>query len=180
MRAKFLKVSGSLSTYHEKPKSLMRRKAKKLSRRFVTAAGLTTILAGPAMAASTIKLGVVGPMTGPFAVMGEHWRQGIEAYLAANGDTVNGHKIEILYRDTTGNPATARQLSQELVARDKVSFLGGYGLTPEANASVPVINEGKIPTFLFHTASPTSMTLSWGPRSTHSTMIRAKSLAAMG
>src|SRR6516164_8337054 len=108
-------------------------------------------VAGAATAAdkSTIKLGVVGPLTGPFAVMGEQWRQGIETYLALHGDVVNGHKIEVVYRDTTGNPATAKQLTQELVTREKVSFLGGYGLTPEANASASVINSAKIPTFLY-------------------------------
>jgi branched-chain amino acid transport system substrate-binding protein len=107
-----------------------------------------------------VKLGVVGPFTGPFAVMGEQWRQGIETYLALHGDVVNGRKIEVVYRDTTGNPATAKQLTQELVTREKVSFLGGYGLTPEANASASVINSAKIPTFLYHAASPSSMPLS--------------------
>jgi len=107
-----------------------------------------------------VKLGVVGPFTGPFAVMGEQWRQGIETYLALHGDVVNGRKIEVVYRDTTGNPATAKQLTQELVTREKVSFLGGYGLTPEANASASVINSAKIPTFLYHASSPSSMALS--------------------
>jgi len=128
------------------------------------AAGLLCALplAAPAAAAekSNVKLGVVGPLTGPFAVMGEQWRQGIEAYLAIHGDTVNGRKIEVIYRDTTGNPATAKQLTQELVTREKVQFLGGYGLTPEANASAPIVNQAKIPTFLFHVASPSSMPLS--------------------
>lgn len=119
-------------------------------------------LSGPASAAEEpiVKLGVVGPLTGPFAVMGEQWRQGIETYLALHGNVINGRKIEVIYRDTTGNPATAKQLTQELVTREKVSFLGGYGLTPEANASAAVINSAKIPTFLFHVASPSSMTLS--------------------
>jgi branched-chain amino acid transport system substrate-binding protein len=108
----------------------------------------------------TVKLGVVGPFTGPFAVMGEQWRQGIETYLAVHGDIVNGRKIEVIYRDTTGNPATAKQLTQELVTREKVSFLGGYGLSPEANAAATVVNSAKIPTFLYHVASPSSMPLS--------------------
>jgi branched-chain amino acid transport system substrate-binding protein len=119
-------------------------------------------VAGTATAAEKpiVRLGVVGPFTGPFAVMGEQWRQGIEAYLAVHGDVVNGRRIEVVYRDTTGNPATAKQLTQELVTREKVSFLGGYGLTPEANASASVINSAKIPTFLYHAASPSSMPLS--------------------
>jgi branched-chain amino acid transport system substrate-binding protein len=122
---------------------------------FLTVGGGATAAEKP-----IVKLGVVGPFTGPFAVMGEQWRQGIETYLALHGDVVNGRKIEVVYRDTTGNPATAKQLTQELVTREKVSFLGGYGLTPEANASASVINSAKIPTFLYHAASPSSMALS--------------------
>jgi ABC-type branched-subunit amino acid transport system substrate-binding protein len=58
-----------------------------------------------------------------------------------------------------GNPATAKQLTQELVTREKVQFRGGYGLTPEANASASIVNSAKVPTFLFHVASPSSMPL---------------------
>lgn len=113
-----------------------------------------------APAQEAVKMGIVGPMTGPNAVMGDNWRQGIEAYLAQHGETAGGRKIEIIYRDTGGDPAKAKQLVQELVVRDKVAFLGGFGLSPEAAASAPLINQAKIPAFLFHTASPASMSQS--------------------
>jgi branched-chain amino acid transport system substrate-binding protein len=111
----------------------------------------------PAFAQETVKYGIVGPMTGPFAVMGDNWRQGLEAYIALHGDTFGGRKVEIIYRDTGADASKAKQFAQELVIRDKVSFLGGFGLTPEAAASAPVINSAKIPAFLFHTASPATM-----------------------
>ena len=75
-----------------------------------------------AAAVETVKYGVVGPMTGPFAVMGDNWRQGLEAYLALHGDTFGGRKVEIIYRDTGGDASKAKQLVQELVVRDKVSL----------------------------------------------------------
>ncbi len=126
-----------------------------------SAALFAVSLAGaPAFADETIKYGIVGPMSGPFAVMGDNWRQGLEAYIAQHGDTFGGRKIEIIYRDTGADASKAKQLVQELVVRDKVSFLGGFGLTPEAAASAPVINSAKIPAFLFHTASPALMTQS--------------------
>lgn len=127
------------------------------------AASVIAVLLGSASVAAadeTVKIGIVGPMTGPNAVMGDHWRQGIEAYLAQHGDSAGGRKIELIYRDTGGDPAKAKQLVQELVVRDKVSFLGGFGLTPEAAAAAPVINQAKVPAFLFHTASPASMSQS--------------------
>ena len=127
---------------------------------WLCAAALGVALATSARADDVVKMGVVGPMTGPFAVQGDNWRQGIEAYLAAHGDTAGGRRIEVLYRDSGGDPAKAKQLVQELVTRDKVSFLGGFGLTPEAAASAPIINQAKIPAFLFHTAGPASMSQS--------------------
>jgi branched-chain amino acid transport system substrate-binding protein len=121
------------------------------------AASSFSVACGAAMADETVKFGVVGPMTGPFAVMGDNWRQGIEAYVAQHGDTFGGRQIEVIYRDTGADARKAKQLVQELVVRDKVSFIGGFGLTPEAAASAPVVNQAKIPAFLFHTASPSLM-----------------------
>ena len=122
------------------------------------AALLIAITQAPAQ--ETVKMGIVGPMTGPNAVMGDNWRQGIEAYVAQHGDTAGGRKIEIIYRDSGSDPAKAKQLVQELVVRDKVSFLGGFGLSPEAAAAAPLINQAKIPAFLFHVASPALMSQS--------------------
>jgi branched-chain amino acid transport system substrate-binding protein len=124
-------------------------------------AGASLMSAGGSVSAQeTIRMGIVGPMTGNNAVMGEHWRQGIEAYLAQHGDVAGGRKIEVVYRDTGGDPSKAKQLVQELVIRDKVSFVGGFGLSPEAAASAAIINQAKIPAFLFHTASPALMGMS--------------------
>lgn len=118
------------------------------------------LTAQSAQAADIVKVGIVGPMTGPFAVMGENWRQGIETYFAQHGDTAGGRKIEVIYRDTGGDPAKAKLAVQELLTRDQVSFLGGFGLTPEAAASAPAINQTKTPTLLSHVASPSLLGMS--------------------
>jgi branched-chain amino acid transport system substrate-binding protein len=119
--------------------------------------GLTT----PASAESVVKFGIVGPFSGASALNGEQWKQGVQAWLSLNGDTVNGRKIEILYRDTaSGNPAVAKQLTQELLVQDKVDVLGGYALSPEAAGAAPLVNETKTPTLLFHVASPVLTKLS--------------------
>jgi branched-chain amino acid transport system substrate-binding protein len=130
---------------------------KKLS---LVAGALLLLAVGGASAQETVKVGIVGPLAGPFAVMGEQWRQGVESYLAQHGDTAGGRKIEVIYRDTGGDPSKAKQLVQELVVRDKVSFLGGFGLSPEASAAAPIVNQAKIPTFLSHVASPALMSQS--------------------
>src|SRR5262249_47196930 len=79
---------------------------------------------------------------------------GMRAYLKLHGDTIAGRKIQLLVRDTGGpNPDVAKRLSQELVTRDNVDFLAGYGFTPEAMASAPVATEAKKPMVGINAAS---------------------------
>ncbi len=108
----------------------------------------------------TIKIGIVGPFTGPFATTGEGFKQGIMAFTALNGSTVGNNKVEVLLRDTVGDPAAAKRLTEELVVKDHVAILGGYMLTPEALAAVSVANESKTPVLLFSAAAPALMKLS--------------------
>jgi branched-chain amino acid transport system substrate-binding protein len=71
--------------------------------------------------ADTIKVGIIGPFSGPFALQGKNFQAGAEAWLEQNGKTVAGHEIELIYRDLpTANPQQARALAQELIVRDKV------------------------------------------------------------
>src|SRR5215470_7436142 len=91
-----------------------------------------------------LKVGFIASFSGNFADIGKQIENGIKAYMKEHGDTVAGRKIEILKRDTTGPaPDVAKRLAQELVTRDKVDFLVGFGLTPEALAVAPVATESK-------------------------------------
>jgi branched-chain amino acid transport system substrate-binding protein len=105
-------------------------------------------------AAGTIKLGLVASFSGPFADVGKQIENGMKAWIKEHGDTVAGKKIEILRRDTTGPvPDVAKRLAQELVTRDKVDFLVGFGFTPEALAAAPVATEGKTPMIIMNAAT---------------------------
>lgn len=122
---------------------------------------LAFVMAGPVAAAhaqQAFKIGIIGQFTGPFAVTGEQYKQGLEAWLAQNGNQIGDRKLELIYRDTGGpNPAQAKRLAEELLVRDKVSVLGGLYLSPEAAAAAPAVNETKTPTLLFNAASPSLM-----------------------
>jgi branched-chain amino acid transport system substrate-binding protein len=113
-----------------------------------------TLAAGAAQAADTLKIGLVAPFSGPFADYGKQMEAGIKAYMAQHGNQVAGKKIELILKDTGGNgPDTAKRLSQELVTREKVSFLAGYGLTPEAMASAQVAEQSKTPLVIMNAAT---------------------------
>lgn len=127
----------------------------------VLAAALLSATLAPAAAQEKIRIGIIGPFTGPFATTGIQYRQGIETFLSVHGNKVGGRDVEVLYRDVGGtNPAVAKRLAEELIVRDKVSLLGGFYLSPEATAAAPVVTETKVPAVLFTAASPAIMKLS--------------------
>lgn len=110
--------------------------------------------AGPAQAQDTIKVGVIAAFSGPFADYGKQMEGGIKAWMAQNGATVAGKKVEIIIKDTTGPaPEIAKRLAQELVVRDKVDFLAGFGLTPEALAVAPIAEQAKKPMIIMNAAT---------------------------
>jgi branched-chain amino acid transport system substrate-binding protein len=118
---------------------------------------LTAILslaAGAALAQATVKIGVVAEFSGPFADYGAQIVGGMKAYLKQNGEVFAGKKIEIVIRDTTGAaPDVAKRLAQELITRDQVDILAGFGLTPNALAVAPVSAEAKKPMVIMNAAT---------------------------
>ena len=101
-------------------------------------------IAGAVAAQNVVKLGLVAEFSGPFAQYGQQILGGMNAYMKLHGDSVAGKKIEIVQKDTTGpSPDVAKRLAQELVTRDNVDILVGFGLTPNALAVAPVATEAK-------------------------------------
>ena len=70
---------------------------------------------------------------------------GLKLYMAQNGDTVAGKKVEIVVRDDGGNADATKRLAQELIVNDKVSIIAGFGLTPLAMAAAPIATQAKVP-----------------------------------
>jgi branched-chain amino acid transport system substrate-binding protein len=107
-----------------------------------------------AQAEDTIKVGLIAAFSGPFADYGKQMEGGIKAYMAQHGDQVAGKKVQVIIKDTTGpSPEIAKRLAQELVVREKVDFLAGFGLTPEALAVAPIAEQAKKPMIIMNAAS---------------------------
>jgi len=122
-----------------------------ITRRLVVAGMALATLAGVptfAQAQETVKVGVILPMTGPFASTGRQVEAGIKAYMALNGDTAGGKKIELVLRDDASTADQTRRIAQELVVNDGVKMLVGFGLTPLAMSVAPVLNQAKIPAII--------------------------------
>ena len=70
---------------------------------------------------------------------------GARLWMALNGSTVAGRKIELIVKDDTGVPDVTKRIAQELVVNDKVDVLAGFGLTPLALATAPIATQSKTP-----------------------------------
>ena len=91
------------------------------------------------------RVGLILPMTGPFASTGKQIEAAAKLYMAQNGDTVAGKKIELIVKDDTGTPDVTKRIAQELVVNEKVNVLAGFGLTPLALATAPIATQAKTP-----------------------------------
>jgi len=115
---------------------------------FAALAGLSALAlkSGPALAQNKpFKVGLLLPLTGPFASTGRQVEAGVRLYMAQNGSMVAGRKIELILRDDTGAPDVHKRLAQELISTEKVEVLAGFGLTPLAFATAPLATQSKTP-----------------------------------
>ncbi len=107
-----------------------------------------------AHAANELKIGMILPMSGPFADYGRQIESGARLYLSKNGDTVAGRKVELIIKDDTGvAPEISKRQAQELVVKEKVDILAGFGLTPSAFAVAPLSAEAKKPMVVMNAAT---------------------------
>jgi branched-chain amino acid transport system substrate-binding protein len=107
---------------------------------------VSTLLASTGlMAQEKFKIGLILPMTGPFASTGKQIEAAAKLYMAQNGDMVAGKKVELIVKDDTSAPDVTKRIAQELVVNDKVSVLAGFGLTPLALATAPIATQSKTP-----------------------------------
>jgi branched-chain amino acid transport system substrate-binding protein len=121
--------------------------------RIALAAATALAFAGSA-AADTIKVGIIGPLSGPFALQGKNFKAGVEAYFSLNGKKVGAHEIEVIYRDLpSADPARSKALGQELIVKDKVQYLAGIYFTPDAMALTPLLEQANVPLVIFNAAT---------------------------
>ena len=117
-------------------------------RTFIQAAVAATMLStgGLALAQDNVfKIGLILPMTGQQASTGRQIEAAARLYMAQNGDTVAGKKVQLILKDDGSVPANTRRLAQELAVNDKVNVLAGMGITPSALAVAPIATQSKTP-----------------------------------
>ena len=115
---------------------------------------LMALFASAALAAEPFRIGLILPMSGPFAgSIGRQVEQGARLYLQTHGVEVAGRRIEIVLRDDGGNADATRRLATELVTNEKVDVLAGFGLTPLALSAAPVATRAQVPMIVMAAAT---------------------------
>ena len=85
--------------------------------KFIPIFGAMTLAAGllaasAAVQAKDLTIGLIVPMSGPFAAHGKQVTHGIDLYLAEHKQTLGGRKVKLIVKDDTGiAPAVAKRLA---------------------------------------------------------------------
>jgi branched-chain amino acid transport system substrate-binding protein len=130
----------------------------------IAAATVMSSIAGAAAAQSTIKIGLVQPLTGAFAAAGTDVVEGAKIaadQINASGGVL-GKKLELLIEDTKSNPTEAASVAEKLIVRDKVPALMGASASTATLAVMPKLMEYKVP-MLVETSSSSKITTAGNP-----------------
>jgi len=92
----------------------------------------------PAAAQEELRIGIIAPMTGPFAQVGADMTNGFKMYLDETYSTFAGAKVVPIIEDSQGKPDTAVTKARKLILEDHVQMLVGGVLAPEGYALAPV------------------------------------------
>jgi branched-chain amino acid transport system substrate-binding protein len=111
---------------------------------FVMALALAGFASG-SHAQDSIKIGVIGPNSGPYTIIGEEVRNGFDLYLSEIGGMADGRKLEIIYEDAQAKPDVGLTKVKKLVEKDGVNFVAGVVSSSVAYALRDYIVAQKVP-----------------------------------
>jgi branched-chain amino acid transport system substrate-binding protein len=120
----------------------------KLAARLVVLACLSQ--AGASAFAQTVKIGWLSSLTGPLSSAAVAENQGVQFAV----DEINksggilGKQIELLTRDTAGDPTKAVNFAQQLAFSDKVQFVIGPVNSGEGLATTPILARAGVPSIV--------------------------------
>ena len=95
---------------------------------------------------AAVKVGIVYEQTGLLASYGKEYKQGFDAglaYATKGTGAVNGHKIDVIVRDSAGDPAKAVSVTKELVGQG-VKIIAGPANSAVAVQLAPLAEQNQI------------------------------------
>jgi branched-chain amino acid transport system substrate-binding protein len=100
---------------------------------------------GGAGAASTLKIGFLGSLTGTYQAVGTDLRNGFQLYLKMHDNKLGGHPIDLKIADEGDGATTAVPAATKLIKDEGVVALTGIVGGGSVAAVAPLLAEAKIP-----------------------------------
>lgn len=123
------------------------------------------LLAAPALAEDTIKLGAFFDLSGRASFIGTPTKLVAEMLVEkinAEGG-IGGKKIELVIADTESDPAKAANIATKFIHKDHVVAIIGPTLTDEGMSVKKIVHEGKTPIVMTVGGDPVIMGGKFGP-----------------
>lgn len=141
------------------------------------ALALGSLLIQPA-AAQSLKIGLLAPISGPGAQIGESAQVGVEYAVSAinKAGGIGGRQIELVIGDSQANPTVGVNEVRRLIEREKVKLLIGETYSQVVLATMPTLDQARIPSI--NVAGSESLTPQ-AARYSFSMLVNAKSQAEL-
>jgi branched-chain amino acid transport system substrate-binding protein len=94
--------------------------------------------------AGTVTVGLINPLTGPFAALGEDVNAGFELYVDENGGQLAGYDVEILNEDTANDTAVAIE-GVERLFNEGADVMAGFVNSGVTYGASEVVRESGVP-----------------------------------
>lgn len=92
----------------------------------------------------TITVGLINPLTGPFAALGEDTNAGFQLYLDQNDGVLSGYEVEVLVEDEANDTAIATEGVERMLGQG-AEMLVGFVNSGVAYGASTVIRESGVP-----------------------------------
>lgn len=92
-----------------------------------------------------VKLGVLVPLSGVYAPLGEDMNQGFDLYLDEHDGKLGGREVELVTVDEGEGPQTAVPAAEKLIRQDRVAAVTGVVSSAVALGVTDLFNESKVP-----------------------------------
>jgi branched-chain amino acid transport system substrate-binding protein len=137
----------------------MSKRGKYLLHFLVAVSILVLVAPTAALAAETIKVGIILPLSGPLEDFGTMEKHSFDMALQEinGGGGIKGKMLEFIYADDKGEPEVGRSAVQKLINEDNVVMLGGGFSSSVTYVTADVAQQNGVP-FLINTASADKIT----------------------
>lgn len=99
----------------------------------------------PAAGGDTLRVGLMVPLSGTYASLGEDMRNGFQMYLDENGGMLGGRTVEVVEAETEANPEVGLRVAQRLIEEDRVAMVTGIVSSAVALGVRDLFHESQVP-----------------------------------